>query len=78
MVEIRTYRDHPRSMDERVQKRRRNSGDAAHADVVTTGDKGTITNIHHSRVQSYGADHPGEPGIDGKMRGPANRAGEIK
>jgi len=68
MVEIRTHRDHPSSMAERVQKRRRNSGDAAHADSVTTGDKGTITNIHNSRVQQYGEGVQGTD-ISGNRRG---------
>jgi hypothetical protein len=77
MVEIKTHRDHPSSMEERIQQRRRNSGDAKHADYVVQGDKGTITNIHHSRVTSYGPDNRGEPGIDGRMRGPANTKGEI-
>jgi hypothetical protein len=65
-------------MDERVQKRRRNSGDTAHADHVVTGDKGTITNIHNTRNQSYGEDHPGEGDVFGNRRGPANPHGEIK
>ena len=78
MVEVHKHRDHPQSMDERVQKRRRNSGDAAHADHVVTGDKGTITNIHNTRVQSYGPDHPGEGDIFNRPRGPANPHGEIK
>jgi len=76
MVEIKTHRDHPRSMEERVQKRRRNSGDAKHADYVVTGDKGTITNIHNTRNQSYGEDRSGVD-IHGNVRGPANRTGEI-
>ena len=77
MVEIKTHRDHPSSMEARIQDRRRNSGDAKHADYVVHGDKGTITNIHHSRNTSYGEDNKGEPGIDGAMRGPANTKGEV-
>jgi len=69
MVEVKTHRDHPASMDERVQKRRQNSGDAAHADYVVRGDKGTITNIHNSRVQQYGEGNKGEGDIHGHKRG---------
>jgi hypothetical protein len=77
MVEIKTHRDHPASMEERIHRRERNSGDVKHADAVVKGDKDMTTNIHRTRNQSYGEDHPGEPGIDGKMRRPANRRGEI-
>jgi hypothetical protein len=77
MVEVHKHRDHPQSMAERVAKRTRPSGDAAHADSVTKGDKGTITNIHNSRVQSYGPDRGGAD-IHGNPRGPANPTGEIK
>jgi hypothetical protein len=77
MVEIHKHRDHPQSMDERVRARTKNSGDTAHADHVVTGDKGIRTNIHNSRVQQYGADHPGEGDIFGNPRGPANTRGQI-
>jgi hypothetical protein len=56
-------------MEERIQKRRDNSGDAAHADAVVKGDKGTITNVHNSRNQQYGEGHPGEGDIRGNKRG---------
>jgi hypothetical protein len=71
MVEVKTHRDHPASMSDRVTRRSRNSGDAQHADAVVKGDKGTITNIHNTRNQQYGEGHPGEPGITGERRGPA-------
>jgi len=77
MVELRLK---GKSMDQRVADRLRNSGDTAHADhsvVHGTGPTRTHTQIHHSRVTSYGEDNKGEPGIDGKMRGPAIRIGEI-
>jgi hypothetical protein len=80
MVEVRTHRDHPASMAERIAKRLDNSGDVAHADVSAshgTGPTRTKSQIHHTRNTSYGEDNKGEPGIDGKMRGPANRTGEI-
>ena len=68
MVEIRTHRDHPSSMAERVTARTRNSGDVAHADTVVTGDKGVRTNIHNTRNQQYGTGHPGEGDVSGHKR----------
>ena len=62
-----------KSMEQRVRDRTRNSGDVKHADHVVTGDKDMKTNIHNTRNQQYGDGHPGEPGIDGRMRGPANQ-----
>ena len=69
MVEIKTHRDHPASMDERLRRRERNSGDVAHADVVRKGDKDMKTNIHNTRNQQYGEGHPGEGSITGAKRG---------
>jgi hypothetical protein len=67
-------------MAERLARRERNSGDTAHADVVrkSNAQGSNYANVHNTRNQQYGEDNPGEPGIDGKMRGPANRQGEIK
>ena len=76
-MEVKTHRDHPSSMDERLRRRERNSGDVAHADFARKGDKDMITNIHKTRNTSYGEDNRGEPGVDGRMRGPANPKGEI-
>jgi hypothetical protein len=69
MVEVKLHRDHPASMAERVQKRRANSGDTAHANTVTRGDKDTFTNVHNTRNQQYGEGHPGEGDIRGHKRG---------
>jgi hypothetical protein len=69
-----------KSMDQRVADRLKNSGDVAHADhhaVHGTGPERAHTNIHNTRNQSYGEDHPGEGDIFGRKRGPANRSGEI-
>jgi hypothetical protein len=55
MTEIKTSRDHPASMAERVNKRLRNSGEGAHPDVTVTRGSSpnrTITNIHHGASQS--------------------------
>jgi hypothetical protein len=70
-----------KSMDQRVADRLRNSGDAAHADhhnVHGTGPTRAHTNIHNTRNQSWGEDHPGEGDIFNRPRGPANPHGEIK
>jgi hypothetical protein len=79
MVEVKTHRDHPASMSERIAKRERNSGDTAHADVVrkSNAQGSNYQNIHQTRNQSYGEDRSGV-GIDGNVRGPANSSGEIK
>ena len=77
MVEIRTHRDHPASMEERARRRERNSGDTAHADHVVKGDKDMKLNVHNTRNQSWGEDHPGEGDVFGNKRGPANPKGEI-
>jgi hypothetical protein len=75
MVEIKTHRDHPASMAERIAKRERNSGDTAHADVVrkSNAQGSNYHNIHCSRVTDYGETNKGEPGIDNRMRGPADQ-----
>ena len=79
MVEVKTHRDHPASMAERIAKRERNSGDTAHADVARKSDAqgSNYHNIHNSRVQQYGPDHPGEGDIFNRPRGPANPKGQI-
>jgi hypothetical protein len=69
-----------KSMEQRIADRLKTSGDVAHSDVHAvhgTGPTRAHTHIHHTPVQQYGDDHPGEPGIDGKMRGPANPKGQI-
>jgi hypothetical protein len=69
-----------KSMEQRVADRLKNSGDVQHADhhaAHGTGPTRTHTNIHDSRNQQYGEDHPGEGDIFGRPRGPANRKGEI-
>jgi hypothetical protein len=51
MPDIKLRSDQPASMEERINKRLQNSGDAKHADVVVkTGDSArrTFHNIHHS------------------------------
>ena len=71
-VEIKTHRDHPSSMAERIEKRTRPSNDIKNADVVKQvghSPNRTITSIHHSRVTDYGKRAPEEPGISGEKRG---------
>jgi hypothetical protein len=82
MVEVHTHRDHPASMDERIRRRLNPSAEPRRGDgaQVTTGSgpNRTITTIHNSaNMRQHGEDNKGEPGIDGRMRGPANRQGEI-
>ena len=63
-VEIKTHRDHPSSMAERIEKRTRPSNDIKNADVVKQvghSPNRTITSIHHSRVTDYGE---GDCGVD--------------
>jgi hypothetical protein len=71
MTEVKTHRDHPASMAERIAKRERNSGDTAHADVVRkSGASGSnYHNIHYSRVTDYGEPNKGEGDIHGNKRG---------
>jgi hypothetical protein len=71
MVEVKTHRDHPASMAERIAKRERNSGDTAHADVVrkSNAQGSNYHNIHFSRVTDYGKPSPGEGDINNKPRG---------
>jgi hypothetical protein len=78
-MEVKTHRDHPSSMSERIARRERNSGDTAHADVVRkSGATGSnFENIHHSRVQQYGENAKGEGDINNRPRGVANPKGQI-
>jgi hypothetical protein len=74
MVETKYDRNHHAGADAeaRIRHRLRPSNDTAHADSVTTvGHSPTraVTSVHHSRNQTYGEGHPGEPGIDGNKRG---------
>ena len=72
MTEVKTHRDHPTTMSERIAKRLRNSGDP-NADIVTkTGDGPTrvFHNISHSgTADQHGPVHKGEGDITGKPRG---------
>ena len=80
MVEIKTHRDHPASMEERVRRRYKNSGgeEADFTTKVGEGPNRLFHNQHHKgNVMQRGEDNRGEPGVDGKMRGPANTRGEI-
>jgi hypothetical protein len=80
MVEIKTHRDHPRSMEERINRRLRNSGGEEADSITKTGDSArrTFHNIHNpGSARQHGEDNKGEPGIDGRMRGPANPKGQY-
>ena len=72
MVEIKTHRDHPHSMEERINKRLRNSGGEEADQTVQkgSGPTRTFTNIHHpGSARQHGADNEGEGAIDGSKRG---------
>jgi len=80
MVEIKTHRDHPASMAERIHRRYRNSG-GEEADVTTKVGEGPnrlFHNSHHTgNVHQRGPDNKGEGSILGTPRGSANPRGEI-
>jgi hypothetical protein len=72
MTEVKLHRDHPQSMEERINRRLRNSGDAANSDHVVqkgTGPTRTYTNIDNSRNHTHGAVNEGSPDIHGNKRG---------
>jgi hypothetical protein len=78
MVEVKTHPDHPHSMEERVRRRLHPSAEPQRRDgaqvTVGSGPNRTVTTIHHSsNARQHGEVNRGEPGIDGKMRGPANQ-----
>ena len=69
-----------RSAQETIERRQRNSGGVEADKTIKSGDgvRRVFHNIHlHGHQAQHGDDNRGEPGIDGKMRGPANRQGEI-
>lgn len=73
MTEVKTHRDHPSSMAERIANRLKNSGDTKNADdVVQTGHSPNrvFTNIHRSRNLTHGQGNPGEPDISGHLKRP--------
>jgi len=78
MVEIKTHRDHPASMDERIRRRLDTSAEPQRGSgaQVKPGDGPTrvVTTIHNSaNTRTHGETNKGEPGIDGRMRGPADQ-----
>ena len=71
-MEVKTHRDHPSSMEQRIRDRLKNSGgeEADHSVVHGTGPTRTWTNIHNpGSARQHGQGDPGEPGIDGRKRG---------
>jgi hypothetical protein len=76
MVEVKQSR----SAEETYARRLRNSGGEEADKVIKSGEgvRRVYHNIHLSdSAKQHGADHKGEPGIDGRMRGPANTRGQI-
>ena len=71
MGDLKTHRDHPASMEERIRNRLRPSNDTANAESVTTvghSPTRTITSMHHSRVHTHGEVNRGEGSITGHKR----------
>jgi hypothetical protein len=72
MVEIKTHRDHPRSMKERISNRLKPSAGAGAGDEqVTTGNSPNrvVTTVHHSGgAKRQGEPNKGEGDIDGNRR----------
>ena len=72
MVEIKTHRDHPASMEQRVRNRLKNSG-GEEADSTTqlgSGPTRAFTNIHNpGSARRHGSPNQGEGSIDNKPRG---------
>jgi hypothetical protein len=74
MTEVKTHRDHPSSMEERIRNRLKPSAEPQRGNgpqtTVGSGPNRTITTIHHSaNTRQHGDVHKGEPGVDGKPRG---------
>ena len=72
MVEVKTCPEHPASMQERINKRLRNSGGEEADTVVKNGEGPTrvFHNIHNpGSARQHGADNPGEGDIHGNKRG---------
>jgi len=80
MVEIKTHRDHPSSMEERIRNRGKNSGGEEGYTVHTGGDapNRVFHNVHEKgNVMQRGEDVRGQD-IDGYDRGVANPQGQIE
>jgi hypothetical protein len=79
-MEIKTHRDHPASMEERVRRRYANSG-GEEADSTTKVGEGPNRLFHNQpskgNVMQRGPDHKGEGDIFGNSRGVANPKGQI-
>ena len=80
MVEIKTHRDHPSSMEERIRARLKNSGGEEGYTVHTGGDapNRVFHNVHEKgNVMQRGEDNKGEGSIINTPRGVANPKGQI-
>ena len=72
MVEIKQSR----SAEETIARRMRNSGGEEADKTIKSGEgvRRVFHNIHLSgSAKQHGNDNKGEPGIDGRMRGPADQ-----
>jgi hypothetical protein len=65
-----------RSAEETIARRQRNSGGEEADKTMKFGDgpRRLFHNVHLSgSAKQHGNDNKGEPGIDGRMRGPADQ-----
>jgi hypothetical protein len=80
MVEVKTHRDHPASMEQRIRNRLRNSG-GEEADFTTKVGEGPNRLFHNQHnpgsARQHGPDNKGEGDINNRPRGSNNPRGEI-
>jgi hypothetical protein len=74
MTEIKTHRDHPSSMEQRIRDRLKPSAEpqrgAGPQVTVGSGPTRTVTTIHHTaNTRQHGQGDPGEGDISGNKRG---------
>ena len=75
MVEVKQSR----SERETLARRQRNSGGGEGCETIESGSgpRRLFHNVHRSGGQAqHGNDNRGEPGIDGRMRGPADQGAD--
>ena len=79
-MEIKTHRDHPASMEQRIKDRLKNSG-GKEADFTTKVGEGPTRLFHNSHhkgnVLQRGPDNKGEGDINNRPRGSNNPRGEV-
>jgi hypothetical protein len=74
MTEVKTHRDHPASMEQRIRDRLKPSAEpqrgAGPQVTLGSGPTRTVTTIHHAaNTRQHGEVNSGEPDIQGVKRG---------